>query len=244
MKQNLSAMETLSLMDMEKVLYVDAGYTNPDQKNNLQIEIGKLYAKHIKLCIMRHGINKKSEDLINDYVVYYESFLEDLRAKFTMYNNQSIDDDFLGDYLSQYSTLHYIKGEIEFLLKMIDENELEIQRRKKSNDDYTNANMELSSIYAEMETIYIRTHEDIHNLTHVREKIQHSEDLMRYLLQCKKDQQMTTLGPDARMNSSNNSSFGSNNDSLLHSTRSDSLNSTGLFGRYIFLSKIEKKKKS
>ncbi|XP_055303425.1 augmin complex subunit dgt5 isoform X2 [Sitodiplosis mosellana] len=161
MKQPVSMMESLSLMDMEKVLYVDAGHGDATRKNNLQIEI----------------------------------------------------------------------GEIEFLLKRVDENELEIQRCKKSNDDYRIANMELSNIYSEMETIYIRAHEDIYNLSHVREKIQHSEELMRYLLQCKKDQQPTAPNGEARMNNSGNSSFGSNNDSVLYTTRTDNLNSTGPFGR-------------
>ncbi|XP_055303424.1 augmin complex subunit dgt5 isoform X1 [Sitodiplosis mosellana] len=231
MKQPVSMMESLSLMDMEKVLYVDAGHGDATRKNNLQIEIGKLYAKHIKLCIVRRGINKHNDELVKEYVVCYESFLNDLRTKFTMYNNQNIDDEFLGDYLAIYSTLHYGKGEIEFLLKRVDENELEIQRCKKSNDDYRIANMELSNIYSEMETIYIRAHEDIYNLSHVREKIQHSEELMRYLLQCKKDQQPTAPNGEARMNNSGNSSFGSNNDSVLYTTRTDNLNSTGPFGR-------------
>lgn len=221
-------MQSLSLMDMEKVLYVDAGCGDPTQKNNLQIEIGKLYAKHVKLCIMRYGINKQSEELVNEYVVFYESFLNDLRTKFTMYNNESIDDEFLATYLATYSRLHYDKGEIEFLLKIIDKNDQEIQRRKKSNEDYRMANTELSNIYTEMENIYIRTNEDIYNLSHVREKIQHSEEFMRYLLQCKKDQPVTNA--EARMNNSGNSSLSSNNDSVLYTTR-DSLNGTALSGR-------------
>ncbi|XP_031625479.1 augmin complex subunit dgt5 [Contarinia nasturtii] len=230
MKQKASMMETLSLMDMEKILYVNAGYDDPTQKNNLQVEIGKLHAKHVKLCIMRHGIDKRSEGILNDYVVFYESFLNDLRSKYLMYNNQSIDDDFLGDYLSLYSTLYYGKGEIEYLLNVVEENQTEIQRRKKSNDDYLVGNTELTKIYLDMENLYVRTHEDIYNLTHVREKIQHSEDLMRYLLQCKKDQQLPAPGSDTRMNSSGNSSVASN-DSVLSTNRSDSANSTALFGR-------------
>lgn len=230
MKLKVSTMETLSLMDMEKMLYTDDGHSDPTQKNNLQIETGKLYTKHVKLCIMRHGINKKSEDLVNEYVVFYESFLNDLRSKFTMYNNQSIDDTFLGDYLTIYSTLHYGKGEVEYLFRMIEQNEREIQRRKRSNDDYRIANMELSKIYSEMENLYVRAHEDIYNLSNVREKIQHSEELTRYLLHCKKDQPLTAMGVDARLNNSGNSSL-SSNDSLLYSTRSDSLNSTAIFGR-------------
>lgn len=232
MKQKLSTMETLSLMDIEKVLYVDADYDDPNQKNNLQIDIGKLHAKHIKLCIQRHGINKQIEDS-NEYVIFYESFLKDIRSKFMMYNNQRIDDNFLGDYLGIYSSLYYGKGEIEFLVKAIGENELKIQRQKKYNEEYRIANMELTNIYDDMENLYVRTHEDIHNLMHVRDKIQHNEELMRYLLQCKKDQQQPALGGDGRLNSSANSSFGSNNDSVLCSTRSDSFNSTPLLGRYI-----------
>lgn len=232
LKQTQMSMETLTKMDMDKILYVDAGNDEPGSKNCLQIEIGKLHAKHIKLCIMRHGVDSKSESLTNDYVVHYQSFLDDMRAKFAMYNNQNIDDDFLGDYLSMYSTLHYGKGEIEYLLKTIDENELEIQRRKKSNEEYLNANMELSKIYEEIENLYVRTHEDIYNLSHVREKIQHSEELIRYLLQPKKDQQ-PQLGSDAmaRLNNSVNSSRSSNNDSVLYNSHTDSLNSTGMFGR-------------
>lgn len=216
MKQKISAMESLSMMDMEKVLYDD-----PTRKNNLQMEIGKLYAKHIKLCIMRRGMNKRNDELVKEYVVCYESFLNDLRTKFTMYNNQTIDDEFLGDYLAIFSTLHFGKGEIEFLLKMVDENELEIQRRKKSNDDYRQANIELSSMYGKMEKIYIRAQEDIFNLSHVHEKIQHSEELMLYFLQCsKKDQPAIVSNGEARMNNSVNSSFGST-DSVLNTKRTD-----------------------
>lgn len=229
MKQKLSIMETLSSMDIDKVLYID-GYDDPSQKNGLQIEIGKLHAKHIKLCIQRHGINKQIANS-NDYVVFYESFLKDMRSKFMMYNNQSIDDDFLADYLGTYSSLHYGKGEIEFLLKTIGQNDLQIQRQKKYNEEYRIANMELTNIYNDMENLYVRTHEDTHNLMHVRDKIQHNEELMRYLLQCKKDQQQPTLSGDGRLNSTANSSFGSNNDSVLSSTRSDYLNSTPLRGR-------------
>lgn len=235
MKQHLSAMETLTNMDMDKILYADCGDLNG--KNNLQIDTGKLYAKHIKLCIMRHGVDKQSESLISEYVVFYESFLNDLRAKFTMYNNQSVDDEFLAEYLAQYSALHYGKGEVQYLLKVIDENEQEIQRRRKANDEYRFTNMELTNLYGEMEKLYIRTYEDIFNLTHVREKIQHSEELTRYLLQCKKDQQMTAAGAEltiSRLNSTANSSLGSNNDSVLCSTRSDDFNSTNLFSRFLF----------
>lgn len=229
MKQNMLAMETLSKMDVEKILYADCG--DPSAKNSLQIEIGKLYAKHIKLCIMRHGVNKQSEAVTSEYVVFYESFLNDLRAKFQMYNNQTVDDDFLADYLAQYSALHYGKGEVQYLLKLIDENESEIQRRKRANDEYRNANTELSNLYGEMEKLYIRSHEDIYSLTHVREKIQHSEELTRYLLQCKKDQQMPAPGAElSRMNASVNSSLSSNNDSVLY--RSDDLNST-TFSRFV-----------
>lgn len=230
MKQKVSAMESLSMMDMEKVLYTDAGYGGPSQNNNLKIEIGKLYAKHIKLCIMRRSMNKRNDELVKEYVVCYESFLNDLRTKFTMYNNQTIDDEFLGDYLAIFSTLHYCKGEIEFLLKMVDENEREIQRRKKSNDDYRQANMELSSMYGEMEKIYIRAHKDISNLSLVHEKIQHSEELMLYILQCNK-KEIESNG-EARMNNSVNISFGSNNDSVLNTNRTDGQqNSTAHFGR-------------
>lgn len=223
-------METLSSMDIEKVLYVDAGYDDSSRKNNLHIEIGKLHAKHIKLCIQRHGINKQIADS-NDYVVFYESFLKDVRSKFMMYNNHIIDDDFLGDYLGIYSSLHYGKGEIEFLVKTIGENEAKIERQKKCNEEYRIANMELTNIYNDMENLYVRTHEDIHNLVHVRDKIQHNEELMRYLLQCKKDQQQPALGGDGRLNSTANSSFGSNSDSVLSSTRADNFNTTALLGR-------------
>lgn len=227
MKQTSSIMETLSLMDMEKILYANAGFDDPMQIN----QIDKLYAKHVKLCIMRHGANKRSDAILNDYVVFYETFLDDLRAKFLMFNNQNIDDDFLGDYLSLYSTLYYGKGEIEYLLNAVDENQQEIQRRKKSNDDYQMANAELTNIYTDMENLYIRTHEDIYNLTHVREKIQHSEELMRYLLQFKKDQQLTAVASDVRINSSGNSSIVSNDSNNFCNSRSDSSNNTILFGR-------------
>lgn len=236
MKKLLSTMETLSKMDMEKVLYAD--FSDSTVKNDLQIETGKLYAKHIKLRVMRHVVDKQSEEQTSEYVVYYESFLNDLRTKFTMYNNQAVDDDFLADYLAQYSELYYGKGEVQYLLKTIDENEQEIQRRKKLNDEYRLANSELSNIYGEMEKLYIRAYEDIYNLTHVREKIQHSEELTRYLLQCKKDQQLTGVGAElttSRLNGSANSSMSSNNDSVLGSTRSDDLNGTSMFSRFVSL---------
>lgn len=230
MKQKASEMEGLYKMDLEKVLCVDSVGNDP---SHLQINIDKLHAKHIKLCIIRHGVKQRSESLTNDYVVFYESFLDDLRAKFAMYNNQNIDDDFLADYLNVYSALHYGKGEVEYLLRVIKDIEQENQRRKKSNEEYRLANQELTNIYADLENLYIRTSQDIYNLTHVREKIQYNEELMRYLLQCKKDNQITNLAADSvRMNNSANSSSSSNNDSVLYNSRSDSLNSTGMFPRY------------
>lgn len=225
MKQKLFAMESLSLMDMEKVLYIDE-CNDPNQKNNLQIDIGKLYAKHIKLCIKRHAIGKQLTDF-DDYVIFYETFLKDMRSKFLMYNNQSIDDDFLAEYLNIYSKLHYSKGEIEFLLKTIDENELKIQQHKKVNEEYRVANMELANIYAEVENEYVRSHKDINNLSFVRDKIQHSEELMRYMLQCKRDQPQASMGGDVRLNCSANSS--SSSDSSFYTTRSDG--NASQFGR-------------
>lgn len=233
MKEKQMAMETLAKLNLEKILYVDAGIDDSGLKNCLHIEIGKLHAKHIKLCIMRHGVDQKNEDINHEYVVHYESFLHDMRSKFAMYNNQNIDDTFLAEYLSTYSELYYGKGEIEYLLKKIEENEQEIERRKKSNDEYRLANMELSKIYDEIENLYVRSHEDIYNLSHVREKIQHSEELIKYLLQCKKESTsiLNTEAP-ARLNNSNNSSYNSNNDSALNSSRSDSFSSTSLVTRY------------
>lgn len=235
-KQKLTLMEALGKIDIEKLLYVDFEMNDPSRKDNLRIETGKLYAKHIKLCIMRHGAEKKSEALMNDYVVAYEAFLHDMRAKFTMYNNQNFDDDFLGDYLGLYSTFHYSKGEVEYLLRMVNENEQKIQSLKKSNEEYLVANTELEKTYAEVESLYIRAHEDLYNLSHVREKIQHSIELMQYLLQCKKDHgSMKNL--EALGNNSINSSYSSNNDSLLNGSRSDNVNAPGSCGRYAKLSK-------
>lgn len=235
-KHKLTSMEALAKMDMEKILYVDFETSDPSRKDNLRIETGKLYAKHIKLCIMRHGAEKKSEGLMNDYVVSYEAFLHDMRTKFTMYNNQNFDDDFLGDYLGLYSTFHYGKGEVEYLLKVVNENEQKIQRTKKSNEEYLVANTELEKTYAEMENLYIRAHEDLYNLSHVREKIQHSVELIQYLLQCKKDHGSTVnLEVPGHMNNSINSSYSSSNDSLLTSSRSDNLSAPG---RYICLTFI------
>lgn len=233
MKQKQQSIETLTKMDLEKILYFDANSEDLSQVNGLQIDICKLYAKHIKLCVMRHAMNQKSEDLTKEYVVHYESFLHDMRTKFAMCNNQNIDDDFLGDYLGAYSTLYYGKGEIEYLVKTIAENKQEIERRKKSNDEYRIANAELSKIYEDIENLYIRTHEDLYNLTHVREKIQYSEELIRYLLHCKKEPApiSVTDAMPARLNNSANSSIGSNDS--LYGSRSDSFNSTGHFGRYL-----------
>lgn len=240
MKEKQMAMEALAKLKLDKILYVDGGIDDSGQKNNFQIEIGKLYAKHIKLCIIRHGVNKKNENINQEYVVHYESFLHDMRAKFAMYNNQNIDDTFLAEYLSTYSELHYGKGEIEYLLKKIEENQQEIERRKKSNDEYHIANMELSKIYEDIENLYIRSHEDIYNLSHVREKIQHSEELIRYLMQCKTEQ-APIFNSDAstRFNNSTNSSFSSNNDSVLNVSQSDSFSTTGLTARCVL--QIERK---
>lgn len=229
MKQKQQTIEAFTKMDLEKILYFDADSENLSQMNGLQMQIGKLHAKHIKLCVMRHAVDKKSENLTKDYVVHYESFLHDMRTKFALCNNQSIDDDFLGDYVGAYSALHYGKGEIEYLVKTIDANDQEILRRKKSNDDYRIANAELSKIYEDIENLYICTHEDLYNLTHVREKIQHSEELIRYLLQCKKEPVQIGVTDATRLNSSANSSFASNDS--LYSSRSDSFSSTGQVGR-------------
>lgn len=233
-KQKQQTIEAFTKMDLQKILYFDADSEDLSQINGLQIHIGKLHAKHIKLCVMRHAVNKKSENLTKEYVVHYESFLHDMRTKFAMCNNQNIDDDFLGDYVGAYSALHYGKGEIEYLLKTVAENEEEIKRRKKSNDEYRVANAELSKIYEDIENLYIRTHEDLYNLTHVREKIQHSEELIRYLLQCKKEttQILVADATSARLNNSANSSIGSNDS--LYSSHSDSFSSAGHLGRYKF----------
>lgn len=232
LKQKQQTIEALTKMDLQKILYFDADSEDMSQINGLQIHIGKLHAKHIKLCVMRHAVKMKSENLTKEYVVHYESFLHDMRTKFAMCNNQTIDDDFLGDYVGTYSALHYGKGEIEYLVKTIAENEQEILRRKKSNDEYRVVNAELSKIYEDIEDLYIRIHEDLYNLTHVREKIQHSEELIRYLLQCKKEttQMIVADVTSARLNNSANSSIGSNDS--MYSSRSDSFSSNGQLGRY------------
>lgn len=231
MKQKQQTIEAFTKMDLQKILYFDADTENSSQITGLQIHMGKLHAKHIKLCVMRNAINTKWKDLKNEYTINYESFLRDMRTKFAMCNNQNIDDDFLGDYVEAYSALYYGKGEIEYLVKTIAENEQEIRCRKKTNEEYRIANAELSKIYEDIEHLYIRTHEDLYNLTHVREKIQHSEELIRYLLQCKKEatQILATDTTSARLNGSANSSFGSNDS--LYSSRSDSFSSNGHLGR-------------
>lgn len=233
LKQKQQIIEAFTKMDLQKILYFDADSEDTSQINGLQIHTGKSHAKHIKLCIMQHAVNQKSENLTKEYVIHYESFLHDMRSKFAMCNNQNIDDEFLGDYVGAYSALHYGKGEIEYLVKMIAENEQEIQRRKKSNDAYRVASAELSNIYEDIENLHIRTHEDLYNLTHVREKIQHSEELIRYLLQCKKEttQILVADATSARLNKSANSSNGSNDS--LYSSRSDSFSTTGHSGRYV-----------
>lgn len=216
MGQKVSLVETLSKTDLTK-----------STQNQLNLETGKLYAKHMRLYIQKHGIIKQSDRDTDEYVVYYNSFLSNIRAKFSMYNSFEIDDDLLADFLTSFSALHYIKGEMEFMKKIIADNDSEIQRRRKVNEDYRSANDLLRQIYGDIESSYIRVRDDLTALVHVKDKIIHSKNCMQYLLQCTTDQQHSVLGSTMiRTNRSGNNSLNSSGEGIFHTTMSDSMDNT------------------
>lgn len=197
--------------------------------SGFKVAIGKLYAKHIGLDIEKRSLGREKQRLLGDYVVFYESFVIDLRAKYAMFNNIDIEDDFLDEYMQQYSTSCYSQAQIEFLQKSIETLETELMHRNQTQQEHQLMTNSLRCIYEEIESLYCQMHEDMNALNNVRDKLVHNEGLLRYLVQSKSDQQ-TLGGGGGRHNVSNstNSSFNTSNDSVLCSTKLDSFDNTML----------------
>lgn len=202
--------------------------TVPNDDDNFKIEINKLYAKHMRLYIQKHNVMKDSDRALDEYLLYYDTFLSNIRAEFRMYNKIDVNDDILAELIANYSSLHFTKGEIDSAKRTIATNHLEIKRKHAINDTYQMANNSLRQIYADVENAYVRGCDDINALTFVKTKIVHSKQCLQYLLQYSTDHQphqhsmvgATTIRSTKSDNSSDNIFQTSMSDSF-GSTRSD-----------------------
>lgn len=193
-----------------------------------KVAISKLYAKHIGLELEKRSLSREKQRLLDDYVLYYESFVTDLRAKYAIFNSVDIDDDFLDDYMQQYSTACYAQAQIEFLQKSIESLEAEMMRSNQIQQDHQMMTNSLRCIYEEIEMLYCQMKDDMKALNSVRGKLEHNESLLRYLMQSKNEQQQTMYGGSVRHNANNstNNSFNSSHESVLCSTKLDSFDGT------------------
>lgn len=189
MEKNLLAINMLAKIDLSKVLKSDTA----NDSLALSSEIAKLQADHIKLVFNGNVIDSHDERLSNEFVVCYEQFLSHLRTKFAMYNDIDISEETLADYIGQWTALRFGQGEIEYLRKTIDENEVEIRRIRKSIDKNKASHTTLIDMYNEIQEKYCSAQDDLISLSQVKEKILHSKNLLRYLLQCKSDQKSIVL---------------------------------------------------
>lgn len=223
MQQKLYTVEAMSKIDLAKLLEARSDQTNGINGTSSRFEIAKLHAKHINLAVQRHVVMRDEGRLMNEYQTSYSSFVTNLCAKFAMYNENDINEDVLEEYIERFALLCYLNGELDILHKMSNENEAEIRRRQKINADYQSANNALRFMYNDIEELYYQVREDICNMAHVKEKIEHIQSEMRYMLQCRNDQQRTILPVNSfssvsRLNISNGSSFDMSNDSILSTT--------------------------
>lgn len=228
---NVVLWNSLSKQMEQRVLLVDglakndlAKFLSGTSSEGPKLDVTKLYAKHMRLFIQKHKIKKESESSVNEYILYYNSFLTNMRAKFCMYNNVEIDDELLGEFMASFSAMSYIKGEMEYLKKVIADNEIEIQHRRKLHDDDRIATEALRQTYKDIEEAYFQVRDDMTALVHVKGKIMQTKNSMQYLLQCKTDQHFSVLGNSTmRANKSGNStSLNASNESVFSSTMSDS----------------------
>lgn len=222
------AIDVMSKLNVNKLMEVNNGAGI--NASGFKVAIGKLYAKHIALEIEKRSLNREKQHLLDNYVVYYESFVISLRAKYAMFNNVDIDDDFLDDYMQQYSTSCYAQAQIEFLQKSIETIDAEIMQRNQMQQDHQLMNNSLRYIYNEIEIFYCQMRDDMAALNSVRKKLEHNESLLRYLVQNKNEQQTLCVGNGTtrhNFNNSTSSSFGSSsNESVLSSTKLDCFDST------------------
>lgn len=207
----------MSKINIAKILQIN---NVDDTDSGFKVAISKLYAKHIGLEIEKRLTTKEKERLLNDYVTFYNSFVIDLRAKFSMYNNSNIDTDFLDEFVRQYSTSYYDQAQIEFLQKAINANEVEIEQRTHTLEDHHLMTNALRCTYSDIEQLYCQMREDMTALSHVKEKIEYNENLLRYLLRTKSNDQQP-MATRINQNNSMSSSFDSCNESVLCSTKID-----------------------
>lgn len=217
MDQKVALVDGLAKNDLSKFL---SGGSNEKPK----LEVTRLYAKHMRFFIQKYKIKKESETSLNEYILYYNSFLTNMRAKFCMYNNVEIDDELLGEFMAGFSALSYIKGEMEYLKKVIADNEAEIQHRRKMHEDDRIATEALRQTYKDIEESYFQVRDDMTALVHIKGKIMQCKNSMQYLLQCKSDQQFSILNNSTmRANRSGSSSnLNASCESVFSSTMSDS----------------------
>lgn len=213
----------MSKTDLSKKLQVD-NIKGPE--TGFKVAISKMYALHISMMADKHLLKKEKKRLLNDYVVFYNSFVTNLRARFAMYNNTDIDDEFLDEYVNQYSGAYYNQAQIEFLERAIEANDKEISQRAQTLNDHNLMTNSLRYIYTDIENLYCRIREDMNTLIHVKEKIEYNENLLKYLIQRKNDQQGVTI--TANHNNSSSSSFNSLNESMF-----STMDSTMMSIRYV-----------
>lgn len=220
----LMTIDVMSKLNVNKMLEVSNG--TGINASGFKTAVGKLYAKHIGLEVEKRLLGREKQRLLDDYVLYYESFVINLRAKYAMFNHVDIDDDFLDNYMQQYSTSCYSQGQIEFLQKSIETLESEMQQRNQMQQDHQLITNSLRCIYEEIESLYCQMQDDMNALNTVRGKLEHNEGLLRYLVQSKNEQQ-ALCGGGVRLNaSSSTSSFNSSNESVMCSTKLDCFEST------------------
>lgn len=218
--QQTAQIGVMSKMNVAKQLQIDSN-AGTDTVSGIKVAMGKMYAQHVSLMTDMHLVKIEKEQLMTDYVAFYNSFIDNLRAKYAMYNNTDIDEDFLAEYVSQWSTSFFNQAQIEYLERSIERNEITIKQNAQQLNDHHLLTNSLRFIYSDIETLYCRMRGEMNALASVKDKIEHNQNFLKYFIQTKNEQQAGKLIGSGLIHNNSSSSFDSSNDNVLSSTQLD-----------------------
>lgn len=177
---NLLREKDLQVAAIEKMANIDVNNL-PSNRGRVEYKtsLSRLYAQHIGLEIDRRRIRREMESVVNDYIDAYNQFAENLRT------TSDIDDDLLDTYLQQFSMNCYSKAQIEYLRQTIASVTIQSEQNLQMQNELQHTTKILQSTYNEIEQLYCTMRNDINALASVKEKLDHNQNTLRYLVQSK-----------------------------------------------------------
>lgn len=141
----------------------------PDNENRDSIEIQCLKASALAISIFSKAAaaSNQAENKSKEFVSAYKTFVDSVKCKISLYNTELTDDadDIISDFVVQYTTRSFNKGQIDFLDSEIDRRKIQISDGNTIMKDHQMLIGSIAQIYSDIEAYVLRMCQEMTQLT-------------------------------------------------------------------------------